>query len=51
MPGDSDKKDDLSERIETFISELKQGYANFYIYGDFYLCFMVVSSANWYDNV
>ena len=25
MPTDSDKSDDLSERIETFISELKQG--------------------------
>ena len=27
MPADSDKKDDLSERIETFITELKQGQA------------------------
>ena len=25
MPADSDKKDDLSERIEAFITELKQG--------------------------
>ena len=44
MPADSDKKDDLSERIETFISELKQGYTDLFIFGDvaplFHSCFV-----------
>lgn len=39
MPGDSDKKDDLSERIETFISELKQGT----IQGSYNVAFRTIS--------
>lgn len=39
MPADSDKRDDLSERIESFISDLKQGT----IHGSYNVAFRTVS--------